>query len=81
MKINKKMFRNELTLIQQRHSLFFPASQKGFVKIKMVNDEPKLVFTTNCNLDTVIRLEIRMAFKLSQRNYHLGKSITNDDIL
>ncbi|MCW3092194.1 MAG: hypothetical protein JWP81_3263 [Ferruginibacter sp.] len=68
MNINKKIFRSELDIIQQRNSMFFPVSQKRFVKLYTTNESTQLVFTKNCDLDNAIRLEIMLAFKFSQEN-------------
>jgi hypothetical protein len=66
MSINRhRLFWNEVDLIQLRHSIFFPDSQKQYIEIKHVNQEYKLVFLPGCNLSSVILLEIEFAFKIS----------------
>lgn len=61
------MFWNEVELIQQRHSLFFPVEQKEFISIKELDNRIELFFLEDYNLSSVITMEIKFAFKLINR--------------
>jgi hypothetical protein len=60
----RKLFRNEVNLIQALHALIFPVSQKRFIIVRENNSIHQLVFLKGYNLPTVITNEIRFAFKL-----------------
>jgi hypothetical protein len=60
----QKIFWKEVDIIQARHAIVFPASQKRFIAIRENNSVSFLVFLKGYNLSTEITNEIKFAFKL-----------------
>lgn len=59
------LFWEEVSQIQQRHSLFFPISQIKFISIQVNGNISKLHFLEGHNLADIITQEIQLTFKLA----------------
>jgi hypothetical protein len=59
------LFREEVSQIQQRHSLFFPLSQIKYISLQKKETSTELIFLGGYNLPVTITQEIQLAFKLA----------------
>ena len=59
------LFWEEVSQIQQRHSLFFPVSQIKYISIQEKGTGNDIIFLEGFNLPTTITQEIQLAFKLT----------------
>ena len=57
-------FWEEVSQIQQRHSLFFPISQIKYFSLQKRETNTELIFFEGYNLPATITLEIQQAYKL-----------------
>jgi hypothetical protein len=58
------LFWEEVSQIQQRHSLFFPLSQIKYISLQKKETRTELIFLEGYNLPATITLEIQLAYKL-----------------
>ena len=63
--MKNKDFKIEIDLIQQRHALFFPSSQKSKIQVREFAGVHTLKFLNGYNLPDIITMEIELAFKLT----------------
>ena len=59
-----KLFWEEVDLIQKRHSLFFPDSQKENISISKTDTGSELYFMDDYDLPQCITMEIQLALKI-----------------
>ena len=58
------LFWEEVSQIQQRHSLFFPISQIKYISLQKKETNTELIFLEGYNLPETMTMEILLAFKL-----------------
>ncbi len=59
------LFWEEVSQIQQRHSLFFPIAQIKYISIQKNETITQLIFLEGYNLPATITQEIQLGFKLA----------------
>ena len=60
----RKLFWNEVNLIQKRHALFFPEEQKQYIALNETGFGYEVVMLEGYDMPTTITEEIHFALKL-----------------